>query len=655
MFKRIFKKKNLKRKLQDFFKERKIPFSWRRIWLILIIVLVVLGGFFIGLVAYARSYEQRVLPGVYIGEQYIGGMEKDQIYILLQTKNDDLVSHGLNFQFITPEGRENDFILSPIIVAEDGSIELLYIDAEEESERLINYGKNGDFFEKIYKVLESRISKTHLEVENIIIDRDKINLEIKDRLDQYEEPARNADVNIKTIIPLDYTITTSSPGVTYEYSDAVDQIVSAWSKLKITDVIIKQNKEKAEILETDVKEIEDRIPEVFTHGGLQITYTDPHLKREYNWWIKLEDMKNWLSVQKTGEGDLGFGLVKEKVMEFFSDNIEPIVNIEAENARFEMNENGKVVEFKGSRPGIGLDKEKTYELINDAILQRSWHDEGITNEVQVMVEQVEPEIKTGEVNDLGVAEVLGVGISDFSGSPRNRIRNIANAIAKLNGVLIKPGEEFSTIAYTRPFTYEGGYYPELVIKGDEIKPEIGGGLCQIGTTLFRMAMNAGMDITQRRNHSLVVHYYNDPVNGLPGTDATIYDPAPDFRFLNDTDNYVLIQAQADYNRMELIFTLWGTDDGRTAYFTHPTVTRWIPYGETREVETTKIAPGERECQHAYTGADAFFTYFRQLPDEEEEKRVFTSHYRPLPQICLVGVEDDKTEQGNGEDEKITEE
>ena len=65
-------------------------------------------------------------------------------------------------------------------------------------------------------------------------------------------------------------------------------------------------------------------------------------------------------------------------------------------------------------------------------------------------------------------------------------------------------------------------------------------MCQIGTTLFRMAMNSGMPITERRNHSLVVHYYQDPVNGNPGTDATVYDPLIDFKFKNDNQAAVII-------------------------------------------------------------------------------------------------------------------
>jgi vancomycin resistance protein YoaR len=114
--------------------------------------------------------------------------------------------------------------------------------------------------------------------------------------------------------------------------------------------------------------------------------------------------------------------------------------------------------------------------------------------------------------------------------------------------IIKPGEEFSANHYAGPFTAENGYLPEAVIKGNEIKNEIGGGMCQIGTTLFRMAMNTGLQITQRRNHSLVVSYYADPVNGNPGTDATLYEPLLDLKFLNDTGNYLLLQTDIDYQK-----------------------------------------------------------------------------------------------------------
>ena len=161
-------------------------------------------------------------------------------------------------------------------------------------------------------------------------------------------------------------------------------------------------------------------------------------------------------------------------------------------------------------------------------------------------------------------------------------------------------------------------------------------MCQIGTTLFRMAMNAGMPITERRNHSLVVGYYADPVNGNPGTDATLYEPLVDFKFLNDTGNYLLLQAEIDYKKQQLTFTLWGKSDGRKGWYTHPTVSRWIPAGEPKDIEVDNLKPGEKKCQNAFRGAVASFTYTRVTPSGEKIDRVFDSYYRSLPKICLVG-------------------
>jgi vancomycin resistance protein YoaR len=215
----------------------------------------------------------------------------------------------------------------------------------------------------------------------------------------------------------------------------------------------------------------------------------------------------------------------------------------------------------------------------------------------------------------------------------------------LNGLLIAPDETFSLLNALKPFETENGYLPELVIKGDKIQPEIGGGLCQIGTTTFRAAMNSGLPIVSRSNHSLVVSYYNDPANGNPGTDATIYDPAPDFQFKNDTGHYLLFQAEMDETTQNLRFTFWGTSDGRKGSYTPPTVIRWIGVGDPINTETLDLEPGEKKCQSAHVGADTTFTYSVVRPDGTVETTGYPSHYRPLPEICLVGVEELSTPDG----------
>ena len=332
--------------------------------------------------------------------------------------------------------------------------------------------------------------------------------------------------------------------------------------------------------------------------------------------------------------DLRLTFLEEPLLTWIT-TIAQDVNQTARDARLTI-ENGRVVDFVESLEGRTLDEEQLKEdlLALIAVVQ-----EEPLLPIELLVDIVPPTITTGDVNDLGIDEILGVGTSSYRGSPTNRRGNIQNGVDLLNGILIAPGRDILAPCRAFPFTYENGYLPELVIKGDKITPEIGGGLCQIGTTTFRAAMAAGLPIVERQNHSLVVSYYNDPANGNPGTDATIYEPAPDFKFLNDTENYILFQAENVTDTQELRFTFWGTNDGRTASYSPPIVSRWIPVGETQYIETLDLEPGVEQCQGSHIGADASFVYTVVSAQGETTETTFESHYRPLPRICLIGVEE----------------
>jgi vancomycin resistance protein YoaR len=175
-----------------------------------------------------------------------------------------------------------------------------------------------------------------------------------------------------------------------------------------------------------------------------------------------------------------------------------------------------------------------------------------------------------------------------------------------------------------------GYLPELVIKGNRTIPELGGGLCQIGTTLFRAALQSGLPITERRSHSYRVSYY-EPA----GTDCTIYSPHPDCRFLNDTGTYIFLQTRIDGD--DLIFKFWGARDGRNVAITEPVVYNITKPLPTKYIETQDLEPGETKCtERAHNGAEARFDYTVKYADGTEKIRTFFSHYKPWQAVCLVG-------------------
>ena len=243
-----------------------------------------------------------------------------------------------------------------------------------------------------------------------------------------------------------------------------------------------------------------------------------------------------------------------------------------------------------------------------------------------------PVINESNLASLGIKERIGLGSTSMGGSPANRRHNVANGVSILSSALIKPGEEFSTVSKLGAVDNTTGFLPELVIKENRTTPEFGGGLCQVSTTLFRSVMNAGLKVTERQNHSYRVSYYEPPV----GLDATIYLPRPDFKFLNDTPGYILIQGTVVGNKVS--FELWGTSDGRTSQISTPQILSTTPVGAPIYEDTDKLPKGEqKQVEKPHDGAVAIATYTVSRGGQVINKQVFKSIYKPWPARFLVGT------------------
>jgi vancomycin resistance protein YoaR len=165
-----------------------------------------------------------------------------------------------------------------------------------------------------------------------------------------------------------------------------------------------------------------------------------------------------------------------------------------------------------------------------------------------------------------IKELVATGTSKFAGSAPERVNNIQVAASKLDGVVIPPGSTFSFLTALGPITKENGYQEGLTIQGDETVPGIGGGVCQVSTTVFRAAFFGGLPIVERHQHTYRVGYYEQ--DGSPvGFDAAVYDPGVDLRFKNDTEYAILVQAAVDTKASTLSFRLYSTTVGREVKLT----------------------------------------------------------------------------------------
>ncbi len=304
---------------------------------------------------------------------------------------------------------------------------------------------------------------------------------------------------------------------------------------------------EAALAASQAKEIVSK-PVTLLGDGVSYTITPAVLSS----WLKvtpaapksLVTIENFIPVQS----DYNF-LDPNKVF-LYVDSLAKNIDKPAVNAQLTTN-NGQVAVATPEQIGQTVDRKDAIAQIQAAVIG--------DRTAKLTIDTVQPDIRTDNLASLGITELVSTGWTDFSGSPANRLHNIQTGAARFNGILIKPGEDFSFNTALGNVDASTGYLPELVILADKTVPEYGGGLCQVSSTAFRAALNAGLPILERHAHAYPVGYYKPY-----GVDATIYLPTPDLRFTNDTGKYILIQTRIVGNK--LYFDFYGTKKPVTIKF-----------------------------------------------------------------------------------------
>ncbi len=275
----------------------------------------------------------------------------------------------------------------------------------------------------------------------------------------------------------------------------------------------------------------------------------------------------------------------EKMTAFF-DTVDPKVGTPAKNATFEMNleveEPYPLVMVEGVN-GEGLDREATAAALTKAAANAT----GRT--AKVVLKTVEPERTTADLKAMGIKDLLGdYKTSPFVGS-KNRQSNVRLATKLCSGVFLAPGEEFNTDERLGVRSEANGWATAPgIVGGGKLEDVLGGGICQVSTTLFNAVLLAGLEITERHNHSIFINHYPD------GRDATVTSGGKNMRFRNDTDHYILIYGWS--TGINTRFWIWGVNDGRKvlpikfsgysiggAFPTTTVINASLPIGATKEV------------------------------------------------------------------------
>jgi vancomycin resistance protein YoaR len=302
-------------------------------------------------------------------------------------------------------------------------------------------------------------------------------------------------------------------------------------------------------------------------------------------------------------------------------------------------ENNKVTEFKPAQDGIKIKEEELANLITKS-LDKLVNSEEISDDITIPVIATEPKIKNEDANNLGIKDLLGRGTSSFSHSSNIRNMNVEKGASIINRLLVAPGETFSFIKNLGEVTLEAGFKKAYIIRQGKTELDVGGGVCQVSTTLFRAMLDAGLNITARQNHAYRVSYYEE--DSKPGFDATVFIPNPDLKFINDTQHYVLIQSIYDGKNKKLAYEIYGTSDGRKAEIANykqwgaqaPPPDVWIddptlPVGKT--IQDEQRIPGlKTSFDWIVTKADGTILH----------QKTFTSNFVPWAAVFRRGTKTD---------------
>ncbi|MEK7472437.1 MAG: VanW family protein [Patescibacteria group bacterium] len=561
---------------------------------VLIAVIVIL--FFIIIIN--LPFLGKIYPNIYIANLYVG--DKDKTSAINLISNTSIPSKiTLNIKGVEKE------ILSSEIVKK--------IDYEKSVNRAYTYTHTGnfvlDFYTKIKLIFKPL--KAGLEIEF-----DQVKLEELLLILSSKEGSVPISPSVK-IINSEAIVDSGKNGVQIDIDDIS-------TKIKSSIIFLDNNKIDINLIETKDELSKDQVI-VYKSKVEKIINKKLELKLDFDT-IEINDKQ--LALFFDSRNDFNETQIKLKIAD-----VSRKINRNPQNSVFII-ENGNVTEFTPSQDGITVDEDKLVEEIKNYVIKLSNEDQK-TFTFNIPVIKSAAKIKNEDVNDLGINTLLGKGVSYFKGSIQNRIYNINLAQSKFKGVLVPPNEIFSFNEVLGDVSSYTGYKAAYVIMEGKTVLGDGGGVCQVSTTLFRAVLSAGLPIMERRAHAYRVGYYEQ--GSSVGLDATVYSPTTDFKFKNDTANYLLIQPTIDNNNYSLIFEIYGTSDGRVATTTKPIISSQIAPADDLYIDDPTLPLGNvKQTEHKAWGAKVSFNYHVERDGQVLIDQKFSSNYRPWQAVYLRG-------------------
>lgn len=581
-------------------------------------ILTILTGFLLLTLFLSISSANRVLTGVAVNGIDLSGNTLDEAASAISTN----ISYSTTGKIFLVYGDQR-WLASP---AELG----LFLDARTSAQNAMRTGRAGDPFSSLVQSIQARMTGYNLPP-TMIIDEHIAQQYLLKIAAQIDRPVIEAGLGFQGV---DVTINPSQTGRSLNIEGTLKVLTVQLQTLQdgIVPVIVTETPP----LFVDAAPLAASA-RIILSAPLILTVPNASQGDQGPWTIEPIELAKVITVQPDpGNSSSPYKVgLDSNALRSYLEAIAPALDRLPANARFSFNDDTRRLDLiQSAVTGRTLNVEASLESINTHLAAG---EHSIPLELISTLPQVADNATT---QDLGITELIHAETSYFYGSSAARISNIRTAAANFHGLLIAPGEEFSMASAMKDVTLDNGYTEALIIYGNQTIKGVGGGVCQVSTTLFRAAFFSGFPISERYAHAYRVGYYEQTASGasnpnLAGLDATVFIPVVDLKFTNDTPYWLLMETYVTDS--SITWKFYSTSDGRSVEWHNDGLQNVVPapkplYKENPELQKDQI----KQVDWSADGADIHISRIVYRDGNIYFQDEFNTHYAPWQAVYEYG-------------------
>ena len=587
---------------------------------------ILLGGFLfvsvfsLAMIGIQLVYAGRIFPDVQVGQVNIGMMSVDQALLLLQNTITYPQTGSLHLQYqtgfweVTPEQLGISF------------------DPGTTLQKAYQIGRSGPLDRWIGDMIGVWNSH-HLVTPVYIFNQNNTYTFLQKVAEQIDQPIREASLKVQGS---EIIAEPGQIGKSLDIPSSIELITKIIKSQQNGVISLVVNETSPEMLDASQYAISAR---TILSNSITLTAPDEPGSAGGSWVLTPTELANMLIFDRIkNSGGVHFEVkLNENILRTILTSLSASLDHPSENPRFSFNDETRQLELiSAGVTGRSLDIEKSITSIQEKIKNGE-------HTIPLEFTLITPSVKNDSTGEqLGIRELVQTEVSYFYGSSSARVQNIQTAANRFHGLLIAPEETFSMAKAMGEISLNNGYAEALIIFNGQTIEGVGGGVCQVSTTLFRAAFHIGFPINERYPHAYRVNYYEKVAGNrinpkLAGLDATVYVPLVDLKFTNDTPYWLLMETYTSPQNNSLTWKFYSTSDGRKV--------TWDPSGPTNLVEPPKplyrenpaLPKGEiKQVDWEAQGADVVVNRFVYQNNSIYFQDSFRTHYEPWRAVYEYG-------------------